>query len=119
MWGCWPPVWRWRGRRRWKELAWGAAAGGAISGGFLGTAWVANSGFEPWLVHSHSFTAPVGDTIRYAMSSTGLLPDFAIGSVLGVVIGAFFGSLIRRRGFRWEACDDPPRVEAPDGGRGC
>jgi len=101
--------------RRWKELAWGAAAGGAISGGFLGTAWVANSGFEPWLVHSHSFTAPVGDTIRYAMSSTGLLPDFAIGSVLGVVIGAFFGSLIRD-GFRWEACDDPRELKRQMGG---
>lgn len=98
-----------------RRLFWGAAAGGAISSGFIGTAHVANTGFEPWRVHSHTFTAPVGDTIRYAMSSTGLEPDFAIGSVLGVVAGAFLGSLIRD-GFRWEACDDPRELKRQMGG---
>lgn len=100
---------------RWTELCWGGAAGLAISSGFLGTSWVANTGFEPWLVHSHSFTAPVGDTIRYTMASSGLDPDFAIGSVLGVLIGAFVGSLIRD-GFRWEACEDPRELKRQMGG---
>jgi hypothetical protein len=99
----------------WKELIWGAAAGLAITGGYLGTSWVANSGFEPWLVQSHTFTAPVGDTIRYTMFSSGLEPDFAIGSVVGVLIGAFLGSLIRD-GFRWEACDDPRELKRQMGG---
>ncbi|NKX45751.1 YeeE/YedE family protein [Roseicyclus persicicus] len=101
--------------RRWKELVWATAAGGAIASGFLGTSWVANTGFEPWLVQSHTFTAPVGDSIRYAMFSSGLEPDFAIGSVLGVLIGAFAGSLIRD-GFRWEACDDPRELKRQMGG---
>ncbi len=101
--------------RRWKELFWGSAAGAAISGGFLATSWLANTGFEPWLVQSHSFTAPVGDTIRYTMTSSGLQPDFAIGSVFGVLIGAFLGSLIRD-GFRWEACDDPRELKRQMGG---
>jgi uncharacterized membrane protein YedE/YeeE len=102
-----------RGRR--KELAWAGLAGAAIASGFLGTHWVANTGFEPWLVQSHTFTAPVGDSIRYAMASSGLEPDFAIGSVVGVVIGAFAGSLIRD-GFRWEACDDPRELKRQMGG---
>ncbi|MDG3040299.1 YeeE/YedE family protein [Roseicyclus marinus] len=97
------------------ELGWGLVAGLAISSGFLGTAHVANTGFDHWLVHSHSFTAPVGDTIRYTMSSSGLEPDFAIGSVFGVVIGAFLGSLIRD-GFRWEACEDPRELKRQMGG---
>lgn len=104
----------WRAGRH-KELIWGIAAGLAIASGFLGTSWVANTGFEPWLVHSHTFTAPVGDTIRYTMASSGLEPDFAIGSVLGVLIGAFLGSLIRD-GFRWEACEDPRELKRQMGG---
>jgi uncharacterized membrane protein YedE/YeeE len=99
----------------WLELVWASAAGAAISGGFVGTAWVANTGFEPWLVQSHSFTAPVGDTLRYAMFASGLEPDFAIGSVAGVLIGAFAGSMIRD-GFRWEACDDPRELKRQMGG---
>jgi uncharacterized membrane protein YedE/YeeE len=101
--------------RKFKPLFWGVVAGSAISSGFFGTAWVANTGFEPWLVHSHTFTASVGDTIRYAMASTGLEPDFAIGSVIGVVIGACLGSFIRD-GFRWEACDDPRELKRQMGG---
>jgi uncharacterized membrane protein YedE/YeeE len=101
--------------RRYRDLFWGAAAGGAITGGFLGTSWIANTGFEPWLVQSHTFTAPVGDAIHYTMYSSGLEPDFAIGSVLGVLIGAFIGSLIRD-GFRWEACDDPRELKRQMGG---
>ena len=102
-----------RGHR--KEVFWAAAAGAAISAGFLGTSWVANTGFEPWLVQSHTYTAPVGDTIRYAMSSSGREPDFAIGSVVGVLIGAFIGTLIRD-GFRWEACEDPRELRRQIGG---
>ena len=40
------------------------------------------------------------------MFSTGLVPKFGIGSVLGVLIGSVIGSFIQD-GFRWEACDDP------------
>ena len=101
--------------RRWAALFWGSAAGLAISSGFLGTSFIANTGFEPWLVQSHTFTAPVGDTIRYTMASSGLEPDFAIGSVLGVLIGAFLGSVIRD-GFRWEACEDARELKRQMGG---
>ncbi|OAN69801.1 hypothetical protein A8B78_21370 [Jannaschia sp. EhC01] len=91
---------------RLRRVAWGAVVGVAISSGFIGTYSIATQGFEPWPIASHTFTAPVGDTIHYAMYSTGLLPKFGIGSVLGVLIGSVIGSLIQD-GFRWEACDDP------------
>lgn len=92
--------------QRFHRTAWGAIVGVAISSGFIGTYMIATTGFEPWPIGSHTFTAPVGDTIHYAMYSTGLVPKFGIGSVIGVLIGSVMGSLIQD-GFRWEACDDP------------
>ena len=35
---------------------------------------------------------------------------FGIGAVLGVLIGAFIGSLIKGH-FRWEACEDPRELK--------
>jgi hypothetical protein len=40
------------------------------------------------------------------MTSTGQTLSFGIGSVAGVWLGAFVGSLIKGH-FRWEACEDP------------
>jgi uncharacterized membrane protein YedE/YeeE len=42
----------------------------------------------------------------YAMTSSGNSISFGTGSVVGVIIGAFLGSLFKGH-FRWEACDDP------------
>lgn len=42
----------------------------------------------------------------YVMTSTGGGLSFGVGSVAGVLIGAFMGSLLKGQ-FRWEACDDP------------
>lgn len=92
--------------KRLSRVGWGAIVGVAISSGFIGTYLVATQGFEPWPIGSHTFTAPVGETIHYAMFSTGLVPKFGIGSVMGLIIGSVLGSLIQD-GFRWEACDDP------------
>ena len=104
-----------RPERRLRRTVWGAAVGLAISSGFVGTYLVANTGFEPWPVVSHTFTAPIGGAIQYVMFSTAVGPSFGIGSVLGVVIGGFVGSLIRD-GFRWEACDDPRELKRQMGG---
>jgi uncharacterized membrane protein YedE/YeeE len=98
-----------------RRVGWGVVAGLAISSGFLGTAWVATQGFEPWPVSSHSFTAPIGETLHYAMFSSALAPKFGIGSVLGVVLGSALGSLMQD-GFRWEACDDPRELRRQIGG---
>ena len=100
---------------RLRRVGWGIVAGLSISSGFLGMAWIAANGFEPWTVSSHSFTAPIGETLHYVMFSSALAPKFGIGSVLGVVLGAALGSLLQD-GFRWEACDDARELRRQMGG---
>ncbi len=85
---------------------WSVVVGLAILSGWAGTAWVAREGFDALPVVSHSFSAPVGETILYAMTGSARPMSFAVGSVAGVWIGAFAGSLIKGH-FRWEACEDP------------
>lgn len=87
-------------------MIWSAIVGLAIVTGWAGTSWIANTGFGAEPVVSHTFSAPVGDAILFAMLSSGLGLSFGVGSVAGVWIGAFIGSLIKGH-FRWEACDDP------------
>ena len=89
-----------------KSILWGALVGAAIVSGWAGTQWVATHGFETGRIVSHTFSAPIGETMLYFMASTGSSVSFGIGSVAGVLIGAFIGSLIKGH-FRWEACEDP------------
>ena len=44
------------------------------------------------------------------MTASGRDLSFALGSVSGVLIGAFIGSLIKGH-FRWEACEDPRELK--------
>ncbi|MCX7560381.1 YeeE/YedE family protein [Sulfitobacter sp. F26204] len=88
------------------HIFWGAIAGLAIVSGWAGTAWVARNGFDATPIVSHTFSAPIGETILYAMTSAGNTVSFGTGSIIGVVLGAVLGSLIKGH-FRWEACDDP------------
>lgn len=94
----------WRANRL-GRLLWSVIAGLAVASGFIGTHWVASTGFEPWQITSHSFTQPIGETIHFAMFSSALAPSFGLGSVLGVVLGGAIGSAIRGE-MRWEACED-------------
>ncbi|MEP2532561.1 YeeE/YedE family protein [Shimia sp.] len=91
-------------------VVWGIVVGAVIVSGWVGTYWVAQVGFGNEPVESHSFAAPIGDTIYYAMTASGNELSFSVGSVLGVVFGAFLGS-VRKGHFRWEACDDPRELK--------
>ncbi len=97
-------------RRAKKELFWGAIAGVAVVTGWGGTAWVLGNGFSPIPLESHTFSAPIGDTLIFLMTSTGNNLNFGVGSVAGVLLGAFLGSLVRGH-FRWEACEDPRELK--------
>lgn len=88
------------------HILWGAVAGFAVVTGWAGTQWVASHGYDATPVVSHTFSAPIGETLLYAMTSSGNSISFGTGSVFGVLIGALIGSLIKGH-FRWEACDDP------------
>ncbi len=89
-----------------RMLFWGLAVGLAVTSGWAGTHWVAAHGFDPVAIESHTFAAPLGDTVLYLMTASGSSLKFGIGSVAGVLAGAFIGSLIKGH-FRWEACEDP------------
>ena len=88
------------------HLVWGAAVGLAILSGWLGTAWIARHGFAADPVRTHTFAAPLGETLLWSMTASGSALSFGVGSVAGVLLGAMIGSF-RRGHFRWEACDDP------------
>jgi len=89
---------------------WGAVVGLAVVSGWVGTYWVATTGFEAEPIETHTFAAPIGDTIFYSMTASGTALSFGVGSVVGVVLGAALGSLFKRQ-FRWEACEDPRELK--------
>ncbi len=89
-----------------RAIGWGIVVGLAVVSSWAGTYYVDQNGFGGLAVVSHTFAAPVGETILYGMTATGQHLSFGIGSVAGVWIGAFLGSLIKGH-FRWEACEDP------------
>ncbi len=97
-------------QRAYKELFWAMMAGLAVIIGWGGTYWIFSNGFAPIPVESHTYSAPIGDTILYLMTSSGSNLNFGVGSVAGVLLGAFIGSLFKGH-FRWEACEDPRELK--------
>ncbi|WP_298571076.1 YeeE/YedE family protein [uncultured Aliiroseovarius sp.] len=102
-------------RRAHKETFWATIAGLAIVTGWGGTAWVLENGFAAIPMESHTFSAPLGDMVLYLMTSSGSNLNFGVGSVVGVLVGAFIGSLFKGH-FRWEACEDPRELKRQIGG---
>jgi len=93
-------------RRAPLQLAWGVAAGLAVVWSFAATSWLAVESFGEVPVEGLSFTAPLGRTLIWMMTSTAGGLSFSVGAVLGVMFGALAGSIWRGL-FRWEACEDP------------
>lgn len=89
-----------------KKLAWGAIVGSVITLGWVGTSLTAVADpFDPQPVQSFSFIQPVGATLMYAMTSTGAQLGFGIGSIAGVLVGAFCGAIAKKE-WRWQTHDD-------------
>jgi uncharacterized protein len=97
-------------RRSPQQIFWGAMVGLAVVSGWVGTQWVASNGFEGETVRTHTFAEPLGDTILYLMTASGNTMSFSVGSVAGVLIGAWLGSWSKGH-FRWEACEDPRELK--------
>ncbi len=93
-----------------KHVFWGAMVGLSIASGWIGMHLLSQHGFADMRVVSHSFTAPIGTTILYSMTTFGGGLNFAIGSVVGVWTGALVGSLVTGH-FRLEACEDPRELQ--------
>jgi len=97
---------------------WALVVAAAIVSGWAASGYITAHGFGAYPVVSHSFSAPVGETLLFAMTASAGLPSFAVGSVGGVLIGAFIGSLIKGH-FRWEACEDPRELRRQLLGAAC
>lgn len=93
-------------RTSYSHIVWGVVVGLAVFSGWFGTYWVSVTGFEAEPIETHTFAAPIGDTIFYSMTASGNALSFSVGSVVGVVLGAAAGSYSKGH-FRWEACEDP------------
>lgn len=92
-----------------RSLFWSVMVGLAIVSGWWGTAYVSDASLQALDVQSHSFTAPLGRSLVYAMTSSAGGITFSVGSVAGVIFGGFLGSAIKGH-FRWEACEDPQEL---------
>ena len=86
-------------------IIWSVLAGLSITAAFWGNYSLNISSLNEIPIQSHTFTAPLGKTLLYMMTSSSSTLSFPIGSVFGVIAGAFIGSKIKGH-FRWEACDD-------------
>lgn len=84
------------GNRR-ADLVGGVIIGLLIVAGWVATGWLGADDFDPVPVTSLTFIAPIGDTIQYAMIATGMSLRFGIAVVLGVVVGSFLSSLVRKQ----------------------
>ena len=89
-----------------RAVIWSVIAGLAVVSAWAGMQYVHDYGFSDLPLVAHTFSAPLGEAMLYGMTSTARSLSFGIGSVAGVWIGAFLGSLIKGH-FRWEACEDP------------
>ncbi len=92
------------------SILWALVIAAAISSAWVGTTWVATTGFAATPITTHTFAAPIGGTMIWLMTASGTAVTFGVGSVGGVLLGAFIGSLIKGH-FRWEACEDPRELK--------
>ena len=88
------------------SILWSLVVGASVVSAWAGMQYIHDAGFDELPVVAHTFSAPVGELILYGMTASGQTLSFGIGSVIGVVLGAFLGSL-KKGHFRWEACEDP------------
>lgn len=58
-------------------------------------------GIDPTMPASYTFTAPLGESLRYLMLTSAYSVNFGIAAVVGVILGAFLWSVFSRS-FRWE-----------------
>ena len=89
-----------------RQVAWGVAAGLSVAFALWGTSALHEASFGEVPVEGHTFTATLGRSLMWLMTSSAGGLSFSVGSVAGVLAGAYLGSTIKGH-FRWEACEDP------------
>jgi uncharacterized protein len=92
-------------RRNIRAISTAAIIGAVIAFGWVVTTLASQHSFDPVQIEAGSFVVPVADTFMQVITFTGVLPDYGVGLVVGVIVGAAVCAM-RRRDVRWEACDD-------------
>jgi len=86
-----------------KEIAAAIIMGLAISAAWLATGYLGQDEFDPSPPVSFTFVRPLGDSVLFAMLSSGMSLNFGIASVFGVLLGAHLVARakkdLRREGF--------------------
>jgi uncharacterized membrane protein YedE/YeeE len=91
------------------QLVMAAAIGLLIPAGWAGTGFVLHDDFDPVALQSLAFTAPVADTLFWAVAATSIPASFGVGLVGGVVFGSFASARAAGR-FRWESFESPAQT---------
>ncbi|MCI5076546.1 YeeE/YedE family protein [Oricola sp.] len=94
-----------RFRRDREKLASGIVIGAGIAAGWFVTSGLSTRLFTPVQIEAGSFVMPLGDAMLQIITVTGALPDYGVGLVAGVLIGATLRAW-QSKDMRWEACDD-------------
>ncbi|PHP66184.1 mmebrane protein [Zhengella mangrovi] len=92
-------------RRSRGRILTGIVLGLAVAFGWWATSTAAHHAFQPVQIEAASFVVPVGDTIMHFATFTGVVPDYGVGLMIGVVLGAALCAWWADD-MRWEACDD-------------
>ena len=79
--------------------------GFCISAGWVITTAHSQVSFDVIQLEAGSFVLPPGEIIFSLIAVTGRIPDYGMGLVVGVVLGASLVAALRGD-MRWEACDD-------------
>lgn len=88
-----------------KAILSGLLIGLCVALGWLVTYLFSQHSYDPVQLESASFVLPPGQLVQTLISGTAPIPDYGVGMVVGVVLGALLTALWHGD-IRWEACDD-------------
>lgn len=83
----------------------GVLIGLVITFGWIVTSTISEASFDPVQIESSSFIAPVSDFFMQISVITDATPDYGVGMVIGVVIGAALAAY-KGNNIQWEVCDN-------------
>jgi uncharacterized membrane protein YedE/YeeE len=87
------------------DMIGGVIIGLMVPAGWWVTGVLGADEFEPTMLSSFTFVAPIGDTLQYLMTFSGSTINFGIAAVGGVIVGSFLSS-ITSNSFHVEAFSD-------------
>lgn len=92
-------------RRQRKSVITGIVVGLCVTLGWWITHYLSSVLYRQVQIESASFVMPPGEVVLGFIAVTGSIPDYGMGLVIGVILGAALIASINDD-VRWEACDD-------------